>query len=186
MVKKFCVFLASLLAVCICFASFLVANVSNAYAVSKQASESTLDPELPAWVIKADPYIQISNGKATIDPKAYQVLTTDEMANVQLAVEHYNSFRSTPPRSGSTIQSASDCSNPGSFTNYWWGTRYHMASCAVQLVLIGTSLAALFPGAEVAAVLVDAVLQFQSLRSCDGSVSVDVSWAGPPTIGPGC
>ncbi len=123
MVKKSCIFMASLLAVCICFASFLVDNVSNVYAVSKQASESTQDSKLPAWVIKADPYIRISNGKATINPKAYQVLTADEMANVQLAVERYNSFT---PRSGSAIQATSDCSNPGSFTNYWWGTRYYM------------------------------------------------------------
>jgi hypothetical protein len=74
----------------------------------------------------------------------------------------------------------------GYFTNYWWGTQYHVTRCGVTLLSVGVGLSALFPGAAIAAGIVVAALQAASALSCDGSVNFYETWAGPGAIWPGC
>ncbi|GHO75303.1 hypothetical protein KSD_30740 [Ktedonobacter sp. SOSP1-85] len=175
---------------------------------NKQAKTSNTPA---SWVQRADPYVHIINGTATIDPAISQHLSTDEIAQVQNAVNHYNklplSTRQHPHVSGTykpNTMSPNSTAYQWSYDWYWWGVRIWLNSPAAQnlggaMAFIGASIGASIgaavggPLGVTAGAIVGLILSvggwsptFYDNQCGNKGVFIDINWYLQPSVTPVC
>lgn len=134
----------------------LVASLAAAFPAATFAASPTSTPTvetnhgaLPPWVVKASPFVHVSNGIATIEPAASRSLDSTTYGLTVKAVAHYNALpaieKRTPlPVTGvvgtggqvNTVQpmmiNLQACAS-GSYVQFnWWGTHLKFSECLTQ------------------------------------------------------
>ena len=134
----------------------MVASLAAAFPAATFAASPTSTPTvatnhgaLPPWVVKASPFVHVSNGIATIDPAASRSLDSTTYGLTVKAVAHYNALpaieKQTPlPVMGvvgaggqvNTVQpmmiNLQACVS-GSYVEFnWWGTHLKFSECLTQ------------------------------------------------------
>ena len=173
--KAFRIFLTSLFAIAFALVSiFATASSIQAHAattktpVQQSTTKSTLPGE-PSWVIKAEPYVHISNGIATVDQAIKKSLSPSDVALVMHAVQAYNALPLSAKNKGSisvhgTVTPNASCpSNGGAIYgpyHYWYGTAYTLNHC----LIVRLWLAVYIGGSTATAVAI--ICGFYTLGAC--------------------
>lgn len=125
------------------------AHAATTHTSAQQPSLNSASSSEPTWIIKAAPYIHISDGIATIDPAVRSVLSPNDVTLVTQTIQRYNTIPYATKIKGATstnvsahtkvTPNASCSSNSGAIYGpfvYWWGTAYTLNHCfIVQLWL---------------------------------------------------
>ena len=164
--KVFRVVLVSLLALAVAFGAIITTQSTQVHAASaktfaQQSIQNSSPSSEPAWIVKAGPYVHVSNGIAVVDPTIHKALSPNDVVLVTQAVQKYNALpyaakvKKAPATGVSSHRFALPndyCpSGSGGYTGpyiYWWGDAYTLNHCLIQQLWLAvyidgsTSLAA--------------------------------------------
>jgi hypothetical protein len=182
-------------------------------AIHANAVAQTPPKQIINWksvVAKANPYVHVVNGSATIDSRINQTLSQDEVVLVNQAVAKFNSLPSTfrlhPQLSGtSNLKNVQPNGSWGAFrwtlNVYWWGVRLWINSPAAQSFpyfwavvggTIGAAVGGLIGGVLGGAVgaligsLPSGVVAIEDNYCGNRGIFIDVSWLTHVSITPVC
>jgi hypothetical protein len=147
--KVFRVVLVSLLALAVAFGAIITTQSTQVHAASaktfaQQSTQNSSPSSEPAWIVKAGPYVHVSNGIAVIDPAIRKALSPNDVVLVTQAVQKYNALpyaakvKKAPATGVSSHRFAlpNDYCPSGSagYTGpyvYWWGYAYTLNHCFI-------------------------------------------------------
>ena len=164
-------------------------------------------------VAKANPYIHIVNGSATIDPQLNKYVNADELALVQQSITRYNNLpltlRQHPHLSGSYTPGGTHPNTiVGGYKSYrwaidayWWGVRMWINTYAAQnfnlfLAIAGGGVGAAIggiigtiPGAIIGAIagaIVGSAASWVDNECGQRGVFIDINWLDQVSLNPVC